>query len=160
MNNFTTPIENLPELEDLEAGNSHNSNTYNKQDILPVGESEKFAKYIRGNHNVPQESGMLHMNPNPNTDKNDFQPHMNIPQRSIQTPMHYREMYEQTPIEEPVAKTYKMPLNSPSCLDVADHIANCPICSKFYNTDNTIYIIAIVILAVICILLLKRVLEN
>ena len=46
-----------------------------------------------------------------------------------------------------------------NCLDVAEHISNCPICSKLYNNDKTMYIIAIVILAIIVILLLKKVLE-
>jgi hypothetical protein len=157
MNNLTTPIEDLPELDDLESGGaSVQSNTYNHQNILPSGESEKFAKYIRGNHNVPSESGMTYMNPVHHTvqaHQSNMQPHP-----PVTRPMPYREMYEQ-PIEEPVVKSYKMPENSPTCLNVADHIANCPICSKFYNTDNTVYIIVIVILAVICILLLKRVLE-
>ena len=56
-------------------------------------------------------------------------------------------------------KKYKMPNNSPSCLEVAEHIANCPICSKFYNSDKTPYIIAIVILLIVCILLIKKVLD-
>ena len=99
---------------------------------------------------------MTYMNPVHHTvqaHQSNMQPHP-----PVTRPMPYREMYEQ-PIEEPVVKSYKMPENSPTCLNVADHIANCPICSKFYNTDNTVYIIVIVILAVICILLLKRVLE-
>ena len=54
---------------------------------------------------------------------------------------------------------FNMPFGSPSCLDVAEHISKCPICSKFYNTDKTIYIIAIITLAIICILLLKKVLD-
>ncbi len=49
--------------------------------------------------------------------------------------------------------------NSPTCLEIASHVKSCPICSRFYNNDNTIYIIAIVILSIICILLLKRVLD-
>ncbi len=155
MNNFT-PIENLPELEDLEQGSvSGQSNTYNPQDILPSGESEKFAKYIRGNHNAPNESGMSRMNPI--HQQSQMQPPMQHQMQHQMQPQ-MREMYER-PIEEPVVKSYKMPANTPTCLDVADHIANCPICSKFYNTDNTVYIIVIVILAVICILLLKRVLD-
>ena len=56
-------------------------------------------------------------------------------------------------------KHFNMPIGSPSCLDVAEHISKCPICSKFYNTDKTIYIIAIITLAIICILLLKKVLD-
>lgn len=46
-----------------------------------------------------------------------------------------------------------------TCLDIAEHVHCCPICSKFYNNDRSIYIIAIVVLVVICILLLKRVLD-
>ena len=57
-------------------------------------------------------------------------------------------------------KTFEMPDNTPSCLDVAEHIANCPICSKFYNNDKTLYIVAIVILAVICVILLKKVIDG
>lgn len=49
--------------------------------------------------------------------------------------------------------------DSPSCLEVADHVQHCPICSKLYATDKTIYLIAIVILAVICIVLLKKILD-
>jgi hypothetical protein len=51
------------------------------------------------------------------------------------------------------------PVGSPTCLEIADHVGSCPICSRFYKNDNTVYIIAIVILAIICILLLKRVLN-
>lgn len=49
--------------------------------------------------------------------------------------------------------------DGPSCLDVADHIENCPICSKLYKDDKTVYLIAIVVLAIICIILLKKVLD-
>jgi hypothetical protein len=56
---------------------------------------------------------------------------------------------------------YNIPSNSPySCLDVAGHIENCPICSKFYNNDKSVYIIAIVILLIMSIILLKKVLDN
>ena len=46
-----------------------------------------------------------------------------------------------------------------NCLDINEHITKCPICSKFYNTDLTIYIIVIVILCIICLILLKKVLK-
>ena len=49
--------------------------------------------------------------------------------------------------------------NSPNCLDIHAHIIKCPICSKFFKFDNTVYIIAIVVLSIVCILLLKRVLN-
>jgi hypothetical protein len=52
-----------------------------------------------------------------------------------------------------------MNTNQPSCIDVNLHISDCPICSRFYNNDCSLYIIAIVVLAIICVLLLKRVLK-
>jgi hypothetical protein len=47
-----------------------------------------------------------------------------------------------------------------NCLDVANHVKSCPICSKFYDNDKTIYVVAIIILVIICIILMKKVLEN
>jgi len=47
-----------------------------------------------------------------------------------------------------------------NCIDVAHHIKSCPICSKFYDNDKTMYIVAIIILVIICIILMKKVLEN
>jgi len=45
------------------------------------------------------------------------------------------------------------------CIEIAEHIQSCPICSRFYNVDKTPYILAIVILSIVCIILLKRVLS-
>jgi hypothetical protein len=45
------------------------------------------------------------------------------------------------------------------CIEVAEHINSCPICSRFYNVDKTPYILAVVILSIVCIILLKRVLS-
>jgi hypothetical protein len=48
-----------------------------------------------------------------------------------------------------------------SCIEIAKHIKDCPICSKFYDTDKSLYIIIIIILIIFCILLLKKCLfEN
>ena len=146
-----TPLEMLPNLEDLEGGGGYGGSgnrefpSYSGSSMLPPGQSDKFGKYIRGNHHqISQQSGMNSHPPPP--------PHVNYsPSYSQQ-----QEIYS-TPNEG--IKTFNMPAGSPSCLDVAEHIANCPICSKFYNTDKTIYIIAIVVLAIICILLLKKVLD-
>ena len=45
------------------------------------------------------------------------------------------------------------------CIEICDHIKGCPICSKFYNTDKTIYVVVIVILCLILLILLKKVLK-
>lgn len=47
-----------------------------------------------------------------------------------------------------------------NCIDVANHIKSCPICSKFYDNDKSMYIVAIIILIIICIILIRKVLEN
>ena len=47
-----------------------------------------------------------------------------------------------------------------SCIEIANHIRSCPICSKFYDNDKSVYVIIIVILAIICVILFKKVLEN
>lgn len=47
-----------------------------------------------------------------------------------------------------------------ACLEIAKHIKQCPICSKFYDNDKSIYIIIIVILSICTLILLKKVLET
>lgn len=49
--------------------------------------------------------------------------------------------------------------DTPNCIVVSNHIQMCPICSKFYNNDKSLYVITIVLLAIICIMLMKRVLN-
>ena len=136
-----TPIEMLPELEDLEKGSDDRVFSHGSS-ILPPEQSDKFRKYIRQTHPISSHSGMIQ--------NNKF--------RSNQSPGQERYGMQIGEEQQPL-KTFNMPPNTPSCLDVAEHIANCPICSKFYNTNNTIYIIAIIVLSIICILLLKKVLD-
>ena len=47
-----------------------------------------------------------------------------------------------------------------NCISIARHIKMCPICSKLYDNDKSIYIIGIVFLLVICIILLKKIIEG
>lgn len=92
----------------------------------------RFQKHIRMNRPILREAGMESYNPRPTK----------------------TEHYERTDPGPP-------PPSPPvlNCLDVANHVQSCPICSRFYHNDKTPYIIAIVILAIICILLLKKVLD-
>lgn len=46
-----------------------------------------------------------------------------------------------------------------SCIDIANHIKTCPICSKLYNDDKTLYILCIILLCIVCIILIKRILN-
>lgn len=46
-----------------------------------------------------------------------------------------------------------------SCIMIADHVNNCPICTKFYKHDDTFLYIVLFILLVICLFLLKKTLK-
>lgn len=167
-----TPIDMLPELEDLErgqygGGNPHQPSvqggssyatnaTYPGAAMLPPAEVDRVGRFIRGGHSTPVEAGMVPYNQAP-----VGPPPEAVPMGPVGPPGHAAEHYG-TPIgqeQEKPLTTFNMPKDSPSCLSFAEHHANCPICSKFYNNDKTIYVIAIVVLAVVCILLLKRVLD-
>jgi hypothetical protein len=56
-----------------------------------------------------------------------------------------------------IIENYKPEL---SCRDVADHITNCPICSKLYKQKRTGYIIAIIVLVIINLILLNKVFSS
>jgi hypothetical protein len=49
--------------------------------------------------------------------------------------------------------------NHHNCVDIAEHTSNCLVCSKLYSSNNTLYILLIIFLAIVNLLLLKRILE-
>lgn len=155
--------------------------------MLPNGREDKYAKFIRQPHNAPTQAGMSFHNNLPGRPQGRPQllenfsngghthshghmhghPHGHVHGHThghmhghMHGHTHSPEQEQEQNEENNNVKRYNMPDNSPSCLDFAEHCANCPICSKFYNTDKTIYIIAIVVLLVICLILLKKVLER
>jgi hypothetical protein len=136
-----TLIDDLPDLEDLENNRMEPTIRSNKID------SDITNKYIRQYHNSPIESGMYRK-------ETVLQDEYMSPQQE------YQQQYQQQQVEAPSQKKmYTLPENSPSCIDVSNHISNCPICSKLYNNDRTLYIISIVFLLVICLLLFKKILD-
>jgi hypothetical protein len=137
-NQRVTMIEELPELEDLAGvGDYHVQMDRHIMDRPDINDP-KFQKHIRGVHMINPESGMDNNVP---IHQNNFReqvihyPHQRMEEPSPPNPMSY------------------------NCIDIAKHIQECPICSKFYHNDRTVYIIAIVVLSIVCLLLLKRVLN-
>ena len=59
-----------------------------------------------------------------------------------------KEFYEPTPLPTRL-----------NCLDVCNHIKDCPLCSKFYHNDNTLFIIIIVCLLILTVILTRKVLN-
>ena len=47
-----------------------------------------------------------------------------------------------------------------SCMTIASHIKNCPLCSQFYNRNDSVYIISIILLIIACVILVKKILEK
>ena len=134
-----TLIDQLPELQDIEGG--PNSSKY--QSMIPSEHSDQIQKLIRNSHLPPSESGMYTSNPSNTTNISELDNNIYYPQQ--QTNHNYKKII--------------MPSNTPSCIVIAEHIQNCPICSKFYNNDKTIYIAIIIALMIVCILLFQKILS-
>jgi len=47
-----------------------------------------------------------------------------------------------------------------NCLDVANHVDNCPVCSQIYSSGNTMFYIIIAVLVLIIILLFIKVIDQ
>jgi hypothetical protein len=178
-----TRIEHLPELLDVDLMSS----LPNKRNGLTLEQDKKVNSKIRQPFSASPYSGMnigmdvdnkndsssriqarqnlvvntSQENINFNTaDHSSQKENHNIPNQSQDHFQSQSQSQSQSQAQSQALKEhFNMPFGSPSCLDVAEHISKCPICSKFYNTDKTIYIIAIITLAIICILLLKKVLD-
>jgi hypothetical protein len=134
MNQNVTLIDNLPDIDSLDTtpyGSSITQQGHENHSILSPEQSQKYDKYIRKT----------------NTGHSMYQ----------QTQDQEQEF--RNPYIPEQKEAFNMPTNTPSCLEVAEHILFCPICSRFYNNDKTVYIIAIIVLSLICCLLLKRVLD-
>ena len=86
-------------------------------------------------------------------------------QNPYQTHQTHQTQHQQQQSQNPYQVNEELPIIRENfnpilnCLDIANHTKSCPICTKFYDNDKTVYIIIIIILAVITALLLKRVLE-
>ena len=108
-----------------------NSNSYASYD-------KNITKFIRKQMpNPSQQSGM-----------SGSSPKLNVPQPP--PPDFYQDVYDQ--------QINKLPVTL-YCLDVHSHIQTCPICSRFFKHDNSLYIIAIIVLSIICIILFKKILN-
>lgn len=147
--NGHTPLNELPDLEDLDMHGQGQGRRYVQSD-RPV--DHNYDKYLRAPHKLSVESGMASYNGGPPQGMPMGMPH-GAPQ----------EMMMNGPYSpgQPGPAPYIEKFASPqfNCIDIARHIQDCPICSKFYSSDKTIYIIVIVILAIVCLLLLKKVLN-
>lgn len=159
-----TAIEDLPELEDLETRHRVAPMDPMIVDRPDINNTERYQKFIRTDSHATPQSGMHaeHF-----TNQNNLGFHGGYNSEGYGNPgggtmyatLQPKEMYappEQRVMAPPPSQPDPLSYN---CIDIARHIENCPICSKFYSNDKTVYVIAIVVLAIVCLLLLKRVLN-
>lgn len=72
--------------------------------------------------------------------------------------MNYTEYTDQPPGFPPFLEAYT---NSLNCIDVSNHLSNCPVCSKLYNDDyKSAYIVIIALLVIVCIVLVKKIIDG
>lgn len=176
-----TLIKDLPEIKDNESYLNYNHNLSDinniQGEVASNNYQKDYEKYIRkhtNTNNMPAESGMYTTNSHLNIDQMHLN-NQNFQQNYNNMPQHYEQNYNNT--QQYYEQNYKENYNIPSisnenynnvstndknkynCAELADHVSDCRICKKFYSTDNTPYLIVIIILSIICILLLKRVLN-
>jgi hypothetical protein len=106
-------------------------------DILPPEQNQKFQRFVRNYHQAPSEAGMS--------------------SGEMQNPMMNQNEQVYTP--EPFYPQERHEIN---CRDIEDHVSNCPICTRYYNTNKNERIMCfsvIIFLLIFCLLLLKKVLN-
>lgn len=134
-----TFLEDLPELDTLEPATDEQTER---------SESIK-RRFLKNNHAPLSQSGMM---------EQQRQQEMIYTQ---EPPMSFPIRSEQVQIQRGNAEIIEPVVSRPSfsCQDIYYHIEDCPMCKKFYRSDNTMYLIVIAILIIICALLLKKVLN-
>ena len=153
--NLTNLIDQLPELIEGYEDNRYISN-HIRETYIP---SKEYTENYQQRQYQPQQYQLQQQQQQLQQQQQQKPP----PQQQQQQPQPQQPQPQQPIIEKFVSDTPEaytpLPPKFPSCLEVSEHISSCPICSKLYKNDNTLYIITIVILAVLCILLLKKVLN-
>lgn len=164
-----TMLSDLPSLDDIQ-GDNHipmgRGNAPSARDMAP----ESAMKFVRQNYVPPSESGMgksregyssygsYGNSKQPgNYAQGQYDQWNNGEYQSIEGFNHqpFRPSNGEI-LEGYLHDSQSVPGN---CVDTSYHVKNCPICSQLYRNDKGIYIISIVILIIICIILLKKVLN-
>lgn len=156
----------LNDLMDLEGMNQSGNNPILQRAISegPPQDLSFVNKFIRdtSNKGMGKYEEMVYQ-PNstfpPGTDPR-MMVNNNHPQ-SIPQPIYQ----SQPPQGMPIAYDEEIRLPYPkgreiTCIEISNHIKDCPVCSKLYKHDTTIHIIIIVLLALVTLILLKRVMES
>jgi hypothetical protein len=158
------------------------SNVTNISDLLDINDivdkpkqtyqtdvsDEKIQRHIRGNHVIPSAAGMNASGPPPshNDKANDIKESY-VYNQIPGVPYEQYYTHQVQPDENVLPDyTYYGKMNQglhaqPNCIMIAEHIQTCPICSQLYNSNtNKLYIMLLAIVSIICILLIKKILDT
>jgi hypothetical protein len=165
-----TMIDELPDLNDLESksalhfgGPAHLQNPDNQR----PKNMEFVQKFIRDTHNGMQKYDEINqsihsaMNFQPNEMRSENLNEDHLSQGDLQRRYHVERNYSEDS-NSLIDDNVRLPkYKEIHCVDIIDHIKDCPVCCKIYNNnEKTIYIVIIIILVIICAFLLKKVLES
>jgi len=124
------------------------------EDLADIEQMEQMASSkMKQLHIPPVSSGMV----SPHPSQQFIQ---QIEQQPMSASVYPQGMMMSSPYVDMDNESIKEVNSNLNCLDVCDHIKTCPICTKFYKNDNTVYIVVIIVLIIISLLLLKNVLDN
>ena len=144
-------LEDLPDVDEVDSGTSGG---------LTPQQTKLSKRFIRTNSTMMPESGMVLQPSGPIPFNMEENPH---------TPTTQNNVFKNSPIIEmpnippqPQPQYQQQPHFQPqmSCQDIFYHIESCPLCTKFYKHDNTVYLVIIAILVLVCALLMKKVLFD
>lgn len=136
------------------------SQSYNNPETQP----NYLSSNMKGTVIVPESLTYGGSNPVESQQYMDPQQIMYPTQNIIEDPMENYILSKSTENIHPptnISENFvKSPQKSMDCVECSNHISNCPVCSKLYRPKSIWYIIAIIVLFVICIFLLKKVLDK
>lgn len=136
-----TMIDDLPDLD-------REDRQYDEQQNREEVNRKIMQRNIRPSQTLSPDSGMVAYHKE--------EGRQGVPQQFMMPQFMPREGANVLPKETPTDIENAENLR---CIDVARHIQNCPVCQKIYHHDKSLYIIIIIILSIVCVLLLKKVLN-
>jgi len=166
MSKNVTFIDELPFLDEIM--NSQENQTQQPYDLIPNREYNQIKKFIRNtDNNFPPESGMSNIR----SQQKLLEEQQALKQQQMfeeeQRHIQIQHMQEQEKIRQQEEKHKNKDKRKSSsfecelsCINVAEHTSDCIVCSKLYNKDHSVFYGIIIVLTVICLILLKRVVEK
>jgi hypothetical protein len=130
-----TQLSNIPTIEQLEGGNTFSSD--------PERITPDVSKFIR--NSLPNSMNNMNMSNTSMSNVGSGQ------QRPVVVPEFFNE---------PKNMAFNTNYSELNCVDVSEHIKNCPVCSRLYKPDTSIHMILIILLGSLCLVLTHKIINK